>query len=68
MMRRLYTTTNYSNIDKNKDFSEIANDHLVIWYQTVKEAVKRIFENIDFKFYDEQVEDNLEMILVYDLQ
>jgi|RhiMetdeSRZDD1v2_1073273.scaffolds.fasta_scaffold958657_1 hypothetical protein len=29
----------------------------------LKEAVKRIFENIDFKFYHEHIEDNLEVIL-----
>ena len=29
----------------------------------LKEAVKRIFENIDFKFYHEHIEDNLEVVL-----
>jgi hypothetical protein len=29
----------------------------------LKESVKRIFENIDFKFYHEHVEDNLEVTL-----
>ena len=29
----------------------------------LKEAVKRIFENIDFKFYHEHIENNLEVVL-----
>jgi hypothetical protein len=29
----------------------------------LKETVKRIFENIDFKFYHEHIEDNLEVVL-----
>jgi len=29
----------------------------------LKEAVKRIFQNIDFKFYHEHIEDNLEIVL-----
>ena len=29
----------------------------------LKESVKRIFENIDFKFYHEHIEDNLEVVL-----
>lgn len=29
----------------------------------LKESVRRIFENIDFKFYHEHIEDNLEVVL-----
>ena len=29
----------------------------------LKESVKRIFENIDFKFYHEHIEDNLDVVI-----
>jgi hypothetical protein len=44
-------------------YSEIRNLNEFTAQYVLKDSVKRIFENIDFKFYHEHIEDNLEVIL-----
>jgi hypothetical protein len=44
-------------------YSEIRNLNEFTAQYVLKDSVKRIFENIDFKFYHEHIEDNLEVVL-----
>ena len=44
-------------------YCELKNLDRYAAHYVLKESVKRIFENIDFKFYHEHIEDNLEVVL-----
>ena len=44
-------------------YCELKNLDISAAQYVLKESVKRIFENIDFKFYHEHIENNMEVVL-----